>query len=97
MKSMINGQILHQSHISEVVLTTQILLVLYVVPNIYQKLESVKCILSTMSTLNVLFEKMIIISPMSGRTKIELAVIGDRCPLSMCTGRKKKESMYSFR
>ena len=38
MKIMINDQILHQSNIFSEVLTTQILLVLSVVPNIYQHL-----------------------------------------------------------
>ena len=36
MNIMINGQMLHQSNICAVVLTTQILSVLSVVPNIYQ-------------------------------------------------------------
>ena len=41
---MINGQILHQSNIFVVVLTTQILELLSALPNIYQKLDLVMCI-----------------------------------------------------
>ena len=44
MKIMINDQMLHQSNIFAVVLTMQIVYVLAVVPNIYQKLDSVMCI-----------------------------------------------------
>ena len=47
---MINGQKLHQSNNFAVVLTMQILLILSVVLNIYEKLDSVMCIFSNMST-----------------------------------------------
>ena len=49
MKIMINGQIITQSSIFAKVLTTQNLWVLSVVPNIYQKLDSVMCIFSSMT------------------------------------------------
>ena len=35
--------------------------------NFYQRLNSVKCFFTNMSTLNILFEKMIMFSPISGR------------------------------
>ena len=50
MKIMLNGQIITQSNIFAKVLTTQNLWVLSVVPNIYQKLDSVMCIFSNMTT-----------------------------------------------
>ena len=44
---------LHLYNIFAVVLTTQILNVLFVVPNIYQNLHLVMCIFSNMSTNNI--------------------------------------------
>ena len=69
------------------VLTTQILSVLSVVPNIYQKnfikWDSVMCLFSNMSTWNVLFERMIIFSPIIGISGIRhiFQTGGDRCLL----------------
>ena len=50
MKIIINGQMFHQSNIFAVVLTMQILQVFSVVPIFTKKLDSVKCILTNMST-----------------------------------------------
>ena len=64
---MINGKILYQSKMFAVVLNKQILKFLSVVPNIYQKLDSVACIYSNMSTLKRFVWKDDNIFPVSGR------------------------------
>ena len=67
MKIMIKGQMFHQSNILAVVLTRQILYVFSVV-QIFTKVRFSKVyIFTNMSTLNVLFEKMIMFSPLRGR------------------------------
>ena len=66
--------------------------VLSMVPNIYQKLDSVMCTFSNMSILNILFEKMILFSPISGRLGIEHVFRTglDRCPLYTYNGKKTR-------
>ena len=68
------------------------------VPNIYQKLDSVMCTFSNMSILNILFEKMILFSPISGRLGIEHVFRTglDRCPLYTCNGKKTRIHQHIF-
>ena len=65
---MINGQMLPQSSIFAVVLTTQILEILSVFPNNYQKLGNVYFF--EYEHFRFLFQEIMIFSPISGRLGI---------------------------